>query len=53
MKTLKRIALLSLCLCMVLSAASAAPFTDAHGNVIELDETLEAYGLYYLRLSEI
>ena len=43
MKNLKRIALLTLCLCMILSAASAATFTDAHGNVIELDETLEAY----------
>ena len=43
MKTLKRIALLALCLCLILSAASAATFTDAHGNVIELDETLEAY----------
>lgn len=43
MKTLKRIALLTLCLTLVLCAASAATFTDAHGNVIELDETLEAY----------
>ena len=43
MKTLKRIALLTLCLTLILSAASAATFTDAHGNVIELDETLEAY----------
>ena len=43
MKALKRIALLALCLCLVLTAASAATFTDAHGNEIELDETLEAY----------
>ena len=43
MKALKTIALLALCLCLVLTAASAATFTDAHGNVIELDETLEAY----------
>ena len=43
MKALKRIALLALCLCMILTAASAATFTDAHGNVIELDEALEAY----------
>lgn len=43
MKNLKRIALLALCLCMVLTSASAVTFTDAHGNVIELDETLEAY----------
>ena len=42
-KTLNRIALLTLCLTLILSAASAASFTDAHGNVIELDETLEAY----------
>ena len=48
MKNLKRIALLSLCLCMILSAASAATFTDAHGNVIELDETLEAYATFPL-----
>jgi hypothetical protein len=47
-KNLKRIALLSLCLCMILSAASAATFTDAHGNVIELDETLEAYAAFPL-----
>ena len=43
MKALKRIVLLALCLTLVLTAASAATFTDAHGNVIELDETLEAY----------
>ncbi|MBR4538896.1 MAG: 5'-nucleotidase C-terminal domain-containing protein [Clostridia bacterium] len=43
MKALKTIALLALCLCLVLTAASAATFTDAHGNVIELDENLEAY----------
>ena len=43
MKALKRIVLLALCLCFTLTAASAATFTDAHGNVIELDETLEAY----------
>ena len=43
MKNLKRIALLALCLSLVLTSASAATFTDAHGNVIELDETLEAY----------
>ena len=34
-KTLKRIALLTLCLTLILSAASAATFTDAHGNVID------------------
>ena len=41
----KAIALiLALCLCCALSvSASAVTFTDAHGNEIELDETLEAY----------
>ena len=40
-KTLS-IALALWLLCAAVSA-SAATFTDAHGNVIELDETLEAY----------
>ncbi len=35
--------LLALCLCCSAAPVSAATFTDAHGNVIELDETLEAY----------
>lgn len=36
--------LLALCLVLGLTAtASAVTFTDAHGNVIELDDTLEAY----------
>ena len=43
MKALKRTALLALCLCLMASLASASTFTDAHGNVIELDESLEAY----------
>ncbi len=35
---------LALCLCLCLAApAFAATFTDAHGNEVELDETLEAY----------
>ena len=35
---------LSLCLCCALAfSASALTFTDAHGNEIELDESLEAY----------
>ena len=35
---------LALCLCCGLAVdASASTFTDAHGNVIELDDTLEAY----------
>lgn len=45
MKTTKRILCfaLSLCLCLALNAAGADTFTDAHGNVIELDPSLEAY----------
>ena len=36
--------ILALCLCCGLAvSASAVTFTDAHGNVIELDDTLEAY----------
>ena len=34
---------LALCLCGLAAFASAATFTDAHGNEIELDESLEAY----------
>ncbi len=35
---------LALCLCLTLAGtASASTFTDAHGNVIELDDSLEAY----------
>ena len=35
---------LALCLCCGLAvSASALTFTDAHGNVIELDDSLEAY----------
>ena len=35
---------LALCLCCGLAAsASAVTFTDAHGNAIELDDSLEAY----------
>lgn len=36
--------ILTLCLCCgIPAAASAITFTDAHGNVIELDDSLEAY----------
>ena len=35
--------LLILCLCALTAAAGAATVTDAHGNEIEIDETLEAY----------
>ena len=38
---------LILCCAMTLSA-SAVTFTDAHGNEIELDETLEAYSAFVL-----
>ena len=46
MKTMRKILGLVLALaicCGLLGSATAATFTDAHGNVIELDETLEAY----------
>ena len=46
MKTIEKLLalLLTLCLCCGLTAAaSASTFTDAHGNVIELDDSLEAY----------
>ena len=40
---------LALCLaCGLAVSASAATFTDAHGNVIELDDTLEAYANFAL-----
>ena len=35
--------ILALSLCLGIFGASASTFTDAHGNVIELDDTLEAY----------
>jgi len=41
--------LLVLCLCCGLAlSASASTFTDAHGNVIELDDSLEAYTNFVL-----
>ena len=43
MKTIEKALALTLALCLCCAAASAVTFTDAHGNVIELDETLEAY----------
>ncbi len=51
MKELKKILGLALALCMICGAvagASALTFTDAHGNSVELDETLEAYTDYAL-----
>lgn len=46
-KTLSLILVFILC-CALLIGASASTFTDAHGNVIELDETLEAYTAFTL-----
>ncbi len=46
-KLLGLILALALC-CGLMSAATAATFTDAHGNEIELDETLEAYAAFTL-----
>ncbi len=45
LNAMKRISsvLLALCCCLALSAAAAATVTDAHGNEIELDESLQAY----------
>ena len=46
MKKLTRFLVILTALCLTLAlcqAALAATFTDAHGNEIELDETLEAY----------
>ena len=40
---LSKIFALLLALCLISSVACAATFTDAHGNVIELDDSLEAY----------
>ena len=42
---------LALALCLLwglMAGASASTFTDAHGNVIELDDSLEAYSNYVL-----
>ncbi len=49
-KTAKLISLaLALCLlCSLAFGASAATFIDAHGNEVELDESLEAYSGYVL-----
>ncbi len=46
MKTIQKLLTLSLAMllwCGLISGALAATFTDAHGNEIELDESLEAY----------
>ena len=46
-KAIGLILVLSLCLGLC-GAAAASTFTDAHGNVIELDDTLEAYSNFVL-----
>ena len=46
MNKMKKMLSLAVALCMfcgIAASASASTFTDAHGNVIELDEALEAY----------
>ncbi|MBR5110996.1 MAG: 5'-nucleotidase C-terminal domain-containing protein [Clostridia bacterium] len=46
MKTIEKLLVLALVLCLCCGPAAnafAATFTDAHGNVIELDDSLEAY----------
>ncbi len=51
MNAMKKILSMILTLCMICgltAAASASTFTDAHGNVIELDESLEAYAGFTL-----
>ena len=50
MKAYTKILALVLALCLTggLTAASASTFTDAHGNEVELDETLEAFASFVL-----
>ncbi len=51
MNVLKKTLLAALALCLVCGLAvnaAAVTFTDAHGNVIELDDTLEAYAAFPL-----
>ena len=46
MKAMKKFLCLALALCLICglaAGASASTLTDAHGNVIELDDSLEAY----------
>ena len=46
MKLAEKFAALALCLCLCLTLANTAfavTFTDAHGNAVELDDSLEAY----------
>ena len=51
MKIFEKMLAMSLALCLLCGlavSASAVTFTDAHGNVIELDDSLEAYTEYVL-----
>jgi len=51
MKTMKKILSILMILAMMtgaMSCAFASTFTDAHGNVIELDDSLEAYASFTL-----
>ena len=55
MREFKKLLGLVLALCLVCGlavSASASTFTDAHGNVIELDDSLEAYTNYVLSGAE-
>ncbi|MBQ9299495.1 MAG: 5'-nucleotidase C-terminal domain-containing protein [Clostridia bacterium] len=53
MKLAKKAAALALALCLWLpTAAMAATFTDAHGNVVTLDDSLEAYSAVVLSGAE-
>ncbi|MBR0130108.1 MAG: 5'-nucleotidase C-terminal domain-containing protein, partial [Firmicutes bacterium] len=52
MKSIRKTASILLALCLIMSMSTsvfASTFTDAHGNVIELDDTLEAYSNYLLK----
>ena len=51
MKAMKKVFCLALALCLICglaAGASASTFTDAHGNEIELDDSLEAYSEHVL-----
>ena len=48
MKKVLGLVLVLCLLCGLAAGASASTFTDAHGNVIELDDSLEAYTDYVL-----
>ena len=51
MKAMKKVLCMALCLgllCGLTSGAAASTFTDAHGNEIELDDSMEAYTAHVL-----